>query len=537
MTVIDKLRARLRSGVRPDAKPELANVPFKVRAAMLSSRLSHTTFLGLLAISAQTAYSGQQVRALSVDPARAMTSLPSSPYMPEVMPPPARVVADAHVAPVARVAPKVPDIAAPHVAASVLEGPTVEAPKIEATIAVAPPSVQHTPAVETAALRKETPVKVARKLKLPKARVVKVLRAPKALLKETTFVPLPIVVDVPPSNVITASDTSATRIAIKARDGKISRIAKTPKTTNAKVAMKADPAQVAAASPQGTVTKSEAYTVANVWSEEQISDARATCAKLLTSLDIVATESEPVKEGSCGAPAPINVRQLGTPKVQVQPPAMLTCPMVGALHAWMKDKVQPAALASFGSPVVRLISASSYSCRNRYGRSDGPLSEHALGNALDLSGFVLADGRTVRVLQDWGPVARDKAIEKKIEAVAESTPDAVTNVAATSRPGAVKAGLSLLGGHSLVKPPVANSLRTADKKTTPGAPADAGEDKGKPTGDKDAAAVTAKSTFLRKVHAEACDVFGTVLGPEANDAHRNHFHVDMKARRHKGYCQ
>jgi hypothetical protein len=39
------------------------------------------------------------------------------------------------------------------------------------------------------------------------------------------------------------------------------------------------------------------------------------------------------------------------------------------------------------------------------------------------------------------------------------------------------------------------------------------------------------------VHDEACQVFGTTLGPAANDAHKNHFHLDMKARRHAGFCE
>ncbi|MFZ0155560.1 MULTISPECIES: extensin family protein [unclassified Pseudomonas] len=37
----------------------------------------------------------------------------------------------------------------------------------------------------------------------------------------------------------------------------------------------------------------------------------------------------------------------------------------------------------------------------------------------------------------------------------------------------------------------------------------------------------AKARFLREVHAGACDSFNTVLGPEYNAAHRNHFHLDM----------
>ena len=43
--------------------------------------------------------------------------------------------------------------------------------------------------------------------------------------------------------------------------------------------------------------------------------------------------------------------------------------------------------------------------------------------------------------------------------------------------------------------------------------------------------------FLRAAHASACRLFGTTLGPEANEAHRNHFHIDMLPRRHRGYCE
>lgn len=43
--------------------------------------------------------------------------------------------------------------------------------------------------------------------------------------------------------------------------------------------------------------------------------------------------------------------------------------------------------------------------------------------------------------------------------------------------------------------------------------------------------------FLKAAHAYACRIFGTTLGPEANEAHRNHFHVDMYPRRRGGYCE
>ena len=52
-----------------------------------------------------------------------------------------------------------------------------------------------------------------------------------------------------------------------------------------------------------------------------------------------------------------------------------------------------------------------------------------------------------------------------------------------------------------------------------------------------AAGSGSKTEFLRAAHASACRVFGTVLGPEANAAHRNHFHVDMAERKIKSICE
>ena len=43
--------------------------------------------------------------------------------------------------------------------------------------------------------------------------------------------------------------------------------------------------------------------------------------------------------------------------------------------------------------------------------------------------------------------------------------------------------------------------------------------------------------FLRRLHKGACTIFGTVLGPEANEAHRDHFHLDLAPRRRSAYCE
>ena len=78
----------------------------------------------------------------------------------------------------------------------------------------------------------------------------------------------------------------------------------------------------------------------------------------------------------------------------LQPPATLACPIVSALDRWVSEGVQPAALHWFGSPVTSIHQIGGYSCRGMVGGSG--VSEHSFGNALDVAGFTLADGRKIR---------------------------------------------------------------------------------------------------------------------------------------------
>ncbi|WP_163848774.1 extensin family protein [Pseudooceanicola aestuarii] len=46
-----------------------------------------------------------------------------------------------------------------------------------------------------------------------------------------------------------------------------------------------------------------------------------------------------------------------------------------------------------------------------------------------------------------------------------------------------------------------------------------------------------KGRILHKAHASACGPFGTVLGPDANVYHRDHFHFDTARYRSGSYCR
>ena len=134
----------------------------------------------------------------------------------------------------------------------------------------------------------------------------------------------------------------------------------------------------------------------------------------------------------------------------------------------------------------------------------GKISEHALANALDVASFTLSDGRVVDVGKNWGPTRRDharSAVPDAKEAAAASAPQASTP--ARPQRGTAQAAPA----PQAVKAPVAPE------------------------------AVSKEGQFLRDLHKGACPLFGTVLGPEANDAHREHFHFDLHPRRQSNYCQ
>jgi len=94
---------------------------------------------------------------------------------------------------------------------------------------------------------------------------------------------------------------------------------------------------------------------------------------------------------------------------RVDPAFTLSCRSAVALALWERHVLQPAASAAFGQPVARLEHFGSYACRNVYGLPDARRSQHATADALDVAGFVLADGTRIRVAADWtgaGPRAQ-----------------------------------------------------------------------------------------------------------------------------------
>ena len=80
-------------------------------------------------------------------------------------------------------------------------------------------------------------------------------------------------------------------------------------------------------------------------------------------------------------------------------PLRMTCHQMAALHVWERQVVRPKAERLFGSPLRQIETYGTFSCRNIAGTKSR--SEHAFANAIDISGFVLEDGRRIAVKAFW----------------------------------------------------------------------------------------------------------------------------------------
>lgn len=123
------------------------------------------------------------------------------------------------------------------------------------------------------------------------------------------------------------------------------------------------------------------------------------CAAVLgrTNVSHTPIPDQATGEG-CGFEGAVRVARSG---VTFGSDFVATCPLAVAWSLFETHVLQPAASRRFGQEVTRVIHFGSYACRNVNHREMGRRSEHATANALDIAGFVLADGTRITLAQDW----------------------------------------------------------------------------------------------------------------------------------------
>ena len=90
-------------------------------------------------------------------------------------------------------------------------------------------------------------------------------------------------------------------------------------------------------------------------------------------------------------------------------PVILTCRAALSLAMLDRHALGAAARTHLGAPVTRVEHLGTYACRNINHAASGRRSRHATADAIDISGFVLADGRRLTLTADWSSAEAGRA--------------------------------------------------------------------------------------------------------------------------------
>ncbi len=111
-----------------------------------------------------------------------------------------------------------------------------------------------------------------------------------------------------------------------------------------------------------------------------------------------------ISNGQCGIDNPVAVHVVAG--VALSTPATLNCRTANALAGWVENDAQDA-VRTLRSRITGMRVLASYACRSRNSQRGARLSEHALGNAIDIGSFTLANGTELSIEYDWRKTNRE----------------------------------------------------------------------------------------------------------------------------------
>ncbi|MBV9395194.1 MAG: extensin family protein [Methylobacteriaceae bacterium] len=128
-------------------------------------------------------------------------------------------------------------------------------------------------------------------------------------------------------------------------------------------------------------------------------DDAETCAAVLAGGNVVADAIPAIHSGQCGIEHPLTLKAIvlsDKRQIKLEPPVAMRCRLADAVAAWIIEDVAPA-VAAAGPPLAALNGVGAYECRGRNGVPGATLSEHAIGNAMDIAALKLSDGHVISV--------------------------------------------------------------------------------------------------------------------------------------------
>ncbi|MGI9352789.1 MAG: extensin family protein [Rhizobiaceae bacterium] len=182
---------------------------------------------------------------------------------------------------------------------------------------------------------------------------------------------------------------------------------------------------------------------------------QSACPAVLNGI-VSAKHLSPIENGLCGERSPLEVYEIAGVKLSGN--ATLNCRMATALAQWIPE-IDQKSEELLGAGIATMISGTAFQCRRRNNAANGKISEHGFANALDITGFVLTDGKKIALPDGWPAIKTTENTE---------------------------------GSETLTRVKTTNENR-----------------------------------FMIAVRDKACQHFTTVLGPNSNPLHANHFHLDL----------
>lgn len=155
-----------------------------------------------------------------------------------------------------------------------------------------------------------------------------------------------------------------------------------------------------------------ARSVMELWKRSLSTRDPETCLATLaeSGLEFERLEDE-AYDPPCARENAVSIDALGETKLA--PAGLETrCAVAGALQIWAEETLQPAAEAAFGVRVAAIQHYGSYACRRVGGA--GFWSQHAIANAIDISGFELEGGRVITVKDGWSGAADEAAFLRAV---------------------------------------------------------------------------------------------------------------------------
>jgi hypothetical protein len=132
------------------------------------------------------------------------------------------------------------------------------------------------------------------------------------------------------------------------------------------------------------------------------------CRNALRALGVTfVTPATTVSAGRCEVAEPVQLIlwSHGGEAVSFPDAPILNCSFALKFSQWLKAEGAPITRRSARSALAKLYTGPGFECRGRNGDGTAKISEHGFGNAVDITFFKLADGRTVEVKDALNPMS------------------------------------------------------------------------------------------------------------------------------------